>query len=161
VAVIPKVEEEIKSKNLFSLADFKKIMEDQKAHVVVTQLGNEKILTVDSIQDAEIQGYRIYYSPETYKITKMVIGMLRLSPLDDETDQQNIGKDTSEESNDENEIEFEGYTYYLELDYSVIKPFMPESGIFNPERKFLNIDGKKISLTAEFREYELFNSDEK
>ena len=162
VAVIPRVSEKIKKKDIFSMADFRKIIEEQKANIKVTRLGNEKILTIDSIQDADIQGYRIYYSPQTYKISKILVGMVRLAPIDDEGNvgQQKTDVDTDEETGVTGEDEADGYTYYLEINYSVINSLSLQAGGFNPENKFVKIDGKKIELTPEFKEYELFNSDE-
>jgi hypothetical protein len=159
IAVTPKISARKKNKDLFSLADFRKIIEDQKANIKVTLLGNEKILTIDNIQDPEIQGYRIYYSPETYKISKMLIGMIRLSPLDDEsiTKQENTDESNNSESKTGDEID--GYTYYLEINYSVIKPLSLFPGMFNPENEFVKIEGKKIELTSKYKEYQLFNSD--
>jgi hypothetical protein len=162
VAVVPKITEKVKSKDLFNLSDFKKIIEEQKANIKVTQLGNEKILTVDSIQSPDIQGYRIYYSPQTYRISKMLIGMSRLSPLIDESDdsQKKTKEITEEETVITDEDEIEEYYYYLEISYSLATPLSLRQGEFNPENKFVKIDGKKIELTSEFKEYELFNSDE-
>jgi hypothetical protein len=165
VAVASKITERTKSKDLFSLADFRKILEEQKANIKVTQLGNEKILTIDSIQDPDIQGYRIYYSPQTYKVSKMIVGMLRFSPLDDEPGEEDIKKtedipkeETGTEGEQKDQAGVEGYFYYVEINYSVISPLSLRPGAFNPENKFVKIDGKKIELTAEFKEYELFNS---
>ncbi len=162
VAVVPKITEKIKNKDLFNLSDFKKMIEEQKANIKVTQLGNEKILTVDSIQSPDIQGYRIYYSPQTYRISKMLIGMSRLSPLIDESDvsQKKTEEITQQETVITDEDEIEEYYYYLEINYSVITALSLHQGEFNPENKFVKIDGKKIELTAEFKEYQLFNSDE-
>jgi len=161
VAVVPKISQKTKSKDLFNIVDFRKIIEEQGANIKVTQLGNQKILTIDSIQDADIQGYRIYYSPDTYKISKMLIGMVRLSPLEGESDirEENNDELTNEEKTKENDDAVEGYTYYLEINYSVITPLLLQPGEFNPEEKFVKIDGKKIELAPAFKQYELFNSD--
>ena len=159
IAVTPKITTKTKKKGLLNLSDFKKILEEQNANTKVTRRGNEKILTIDSIQDPDIQGYRIYYSPETYKISRIFIGMVRLSPLDDgsvaEDDQHN-----KPQTNESDEDKIQGYYYYLEINYSMVKPLSLHAGEFNPENKFVRIDGKKIELTREFKEYRLYNSEE-
>jgi hypothetical protein len=160
IAVVPKKIQR-KAGDLFSMADFKKIFQEQKANIKVTQLGNEKILTVDSVQDPQIQGYRIYYSPQTYRINKILIGMARLSPLDDEVNQGDQTKgELPNDADDDDSTGIDEYYYYLEINYLVVNPISIQSGTFNPENKFVKIDGKKIELTPEFKEYELLNSDE-
>jgi len=165
VAVVPKMAEKIKNKDLFSLAGFKKIIEEQKANIKVTRAGNEKILTLDSIQDPDIQGYRIYYSPQTYQVRKMLIGMVRLTPLDEgsESGQKSNDEKKKEKAKEGEENEDEGidtYYYFVEINYQLIKPLSLHAGEFNPENKFVKINGNQIGLTREFEKYRLFNSEE-
>jgi len=153
IGVSPKLTAKKKPKNIFNLADFKNLFVRQNARIRVTQLGDEKILTVDSIQDPQIQGYSIYYSPKSYAIHKMLVGMLRLAPLDDESLSMSIEDSTSGNA-------INSYVYYLEINYSVAKPLSLDAGDFNPESKFVTIEGKKIELTPEFKDFKLFNSDQ-
>jgi hypothetical protein len=159
IAVTPKITSKAKNKELLNLSDFKKILQEQNANTKVTRRGNEKVLTIDSIQDPDIQGYRIYYSPETYKINRILIGMVRLSPMEDEASAGKI-QDDSSGTNSPGADEIDGYYYYLEINYSTMKPLSLHAGGFNPENKFVRIDGKKIELTPEFKEYRLYNSEE-
>jgi len=159
IAVASKVTREKRSKDLLSLDAFREMIEQQKANIKVTKLGDEKILTVDGILDPQIQGYRIFYSPGTYKIHKMLIGMLRLSPLDTDSGKNDNQQDNKEEKNLVDAGNAQAYVYYLEIDYSAAKQLSLQRGDFNPEKRFVNIEGKNISLTPEFKGYELFNSE--
>jgi hypothetical protein len=159
IAVAPKHTAKKKHHDFLDLADFRKIMEQQKANITVTKRGEEKILTIDSLQDPDIQGYRIYYSPGTYQINKVLVGMVRLYSLDEESDNEQI-KEKPKYKNPDNMDEVNEYVYYLEINYSVTKPLLLKPGEFNPENKFVRIDGKKIELAPEFKAYELFNSDQ-
>jgi hypothetical protein len=94
-----------KMSGIFNIADFRKMIEEQKASAKVTEAGGVKMLTLENIQDPQIQAYRIYYDPVTYSISKILIGMVRLEPLEEK----------------ENEVKEEGvfaYNYYMELSYS-------------------------------------------
>lgn len=164
ISVSPKITASVRKKDLLSITDLKNIIEQQNANVTVTRLGDEKILTIDSIQDADIQGYRIYYSPETYMISKIIVGMVRLYSLDDESageEKKDAPVVTETNTEEEADGEIEGYYYYLEINYSVIKPLSLQEGEFNPEKKFIRIEGKKLELAPEFAGYQLFNTDEK
>lgn len=154
---------------LFGIEEFKKIMEEQKADAKVTQLGDQKILTIDNIQDPSIQGYRIYYSPSTYRISKMLIGMLRLSPLDDGEESvtadnpDNTEKEVSSDDNntkettDEDEIEIDTYTYYMEIIYTDTKSLSLQGKNFVPENKFFKMNKGQIELMPAYMDYEILN----
>lgn len=144
---------EKRQNKLFDIKEFKKIMLEQNAHARVTVLGNEKILTIDNIQDPTIQGYRIYYSPQTYRVHKMLIGMLRLSPLDEET--SNNEQDTGADDYTINE-----YYYYLEVVFTETEMLNVNEKEFNPENKFIRIDKKNMELMPGFTEYQLQNAAE-
>jgi hypothetical protein len=160
IAVAPKIGKQQRA-DLFNLKDFKKILEQQKANVKVTQLGDEKMLTIDSIQDPNIQGYRIYYSPTSYKIRKILIGMLRLNSLDEEPEEDANKLQAGDKSvKPEDQEGVDVYYYYLEINYSEIKALSLHEGEFNPEKKFLKTVGKKIELTDAFEGYQFFNSEE-
>jgi hypothetical protein len=148
---------------LFNLSDFKKILEQKGAEAKVTQVADEKIITVDNIQDPSIQGYRIFYSPSTYQVRKMEIGMVRLSSLDDnENDRretQTKAKDQNNKVIEENN-ELTTYTYFLEVNYTKIKPLTLEKGAFTPENKFITITNNKIQLMPAYSDYSLLNTGE-
>jgi hypothetical protein len=162
-------EEKNNKQSFFSINEFKKLMEERKASAKVTQLGDQKILTIDNIEDPAIQGYSIYYSPETYRIQKILIGMVRLSPLEDGNENytdENItaGEDenknpentkTQEQASDTAQAEINGYYYYLEINYTNIKPLSLKEKEFNPENKFLQITKDKVELTKDYADYEL------
>jgi len=163
-----------KKEDFFNIRQFKKLMVEQKVTAKVTQLGDEKILTIENIQDPMIQGYRIYYSPINHKITKMLIGMLRLSPLEDENGEinENDKSDNSdnnisnrqadnqgqEKNNADDEPEVNGYYYYVEIIYSTAKPLTMDQQGFNPENKYIRFVNGKVELAKEYQDYELSNS---
>src|SRR5689334_11217708 len=70
-----------KKTSLLDMHSLKEILEKQVGEVTITMNEKEKILTVNNIKDPVIQGYQVFYDPETYRIKKMVIGMVRLNPL--------------------------------------------------------------------------------
>lgn len=156
-----------KKSEFFNIRDFKNLMEEQKATAKVTQLGTEKILTIENIQDPQIQGYRIYYDPQTFRITKMLIGMVRVSPLEDDDTGNGIeeipgNKDegkaaATEEATDESEDEeaVDTYTYYVEISYTEANVLNVTKETFKPESRFISITGNKITLTKAFTGYHL------
>ncbi len=157
------------SSQLFDMKEFKKIMEEQKANAMVTQSGDEKMITIDNIQHPQIQGYRIYYDPQTYKISKMLIGVLRLSPLSN--DDENLTEETAasnekdikeEEKNDtanEEETEIDTYSYYVEIIYKESR-ILDGKKEFDPVKKFLKIGKEKIELQPAFSTYQLLSASE-
>jgi hypothetical protein len=150
---------------LFNPTEFKKLAEQKGAATKVTQAGGEKIITIDSIQDPQIQGYRIYYSPSTYQIHKIEIGMVRLSPVDgdeDNSDQEQTSKPSvdSKDQNKEDDSEPGAYTYLLEVTYSSIKSLSLRKDEFNPENKFITVTKNNIQLTPAYSNYTLLNSGE-
>ena len=166
IAVAPQQSSDKKTV-FFDINEFKKMLEDQKAKASVTQLGNEKIITIDSIQNPSVQAYRIYYDPTTYSINKLLVGMLRLSPLEsDEINSisepvydkvnDNAGEEQQQKSmSATDEIEVDTYTYYVEIVYSRIEKKPMSLKDFNPEEKFIRRKGKRFELTEAFANYEL------
>lgn len=146
-----------KTNKAFDIRAFKNVMEKGKAHALVTRDGKDKILTIDNIGDADIQGYRIYYSPETYRIHKMLIGMARLSPLEDEDENEN-GDEEKENVNKSDEEEITSYYYYLEVLFTQVQPLALHKKDFNPENKFIQVLNGGITLTPAFKEYQLLNT---
>ncbi|MEQ1676015.1 MAG: hypothetical protein ABL876_04920 [Chitinophagaceae bacterium] len=156
--------EQGKKGEFFSIRDFKKLMVEQKATAKVTQLGIEKILTIENIQDPQIQGYRIYYNPQTFRITRMLIGMIRVSPLEDDAAENGIeeipgGKDDgkAEDVTDQSEEEetIDTYTYYVEINYTEANVLNVTKETFKPESRFITIAGSKMTLAKEFSDYHL------
>jgi hypothetical protein len=154
-----------KNTKLFDIDKFKEMMEKTKAEAKVTQLGNQKILTIENIDDPQIQGYRIYYDPGTYQVSKMLIGMLRLSPLNE--DDEGIDKIPEADNNTKNtqsnldqtiEDEIETYTYYVEITYGELKILSISEEAFHPESKFITIAKNRIELTPAFSKYELLDN---
>ena len=157
---------ENKINKFFDIKEFKKMMEERKAKLKVTQSGEQKLLTVEDIEDPQVQGYRIYYDPETYKINKILIGMLRLSPIsgDEEGADESPGSSDNkteskkEETDPENDLEIETYTYYLEIIYSEMKILGEKEDSFHPENKFIVKTKDKFELTPAFNKYQLINN---
>lgn len=143
---------------LFDIDAFAKAMKAQHAYALVTQSGNEKMLTIDSIQDATVQGYRIYYDPATYKISKMLIGMQRLSPLDEEQiSEESSGDMENDTSTGDDEIVVETYDYYLEIIYMESQPLVFAKDQFNPAGKFIEWADKTALVKPRYKNYELIN----
>lgn len=149
-----------KANKPFDIRTFKKIMEKATANAIVTQQGEEKIITIDHIGDPDIQGYRIYYSPKTYQIIKMLIGMLRLSPLEEdeaeniaETQQTDNSKNTGDNSDGINT-----YYYFLQVEFSDIKYLSTKEKDFSPENKFIQLNNDTIKLTPAYNQYQLLNT---
>jgi hypothetical protein len=170
ISVAPVMSAREKPKKFFDITEFKKILEEQKADAKVTQLGEQKILTIENIQDPQIQGYRIYYDPLTYRISKMLIGMVRLSPLshdeggieelptaiDEKEETVNTGPNTEETG----EEEIETYTYYMEIIYSEMKVMGIKEAAFHPENRFFVRSKNKIELTPAYSSYQLISNGE-
>lgn len=155
-----------KTQQIFDIGEFKKLMEERKTDAKVTQLGNEKILTIENIQDPQVQGYRIYYDPQTFRISKMLIGILRLSPLvegdadgiedmtaDTEADKSETGNTTAEEDDPEEVIDT--YTYYLEIIYTETGILNVTEETFHPENKFIRTNNEKVELREPYKNYQL------
>lgn len=135
--------------NIFDVRAFREIVEQKKVNALVTQLGEEKVITIDSIPDENIQGYRIYYSPETYRINKMLVGMVRLTPLENEEEDVNTPVE---------EGEVPEYYYYLEVSFDTVNKLSLNERSFQPERKFIRISDGKIELAPEASGYQLLNT---
>ena len=156
----------IEQQKLFDIGEFKKLMEKTNAKAKVTQLGDQKILTIENIADPQIQGYRIYYNPDSYQVSKMLIGMLRLSPLTDdeggieEAPDASTNKINDQENNSEEpaEDEIETYTYYLEIIYDEMKVLNVSEKTFRPESKFIIKKDNKIELMPAFSKYQFINN---
>lgn len=152
---------------LFNTEAIKKLLLERKAQAKVTRSNTEKIITIDSIQDPQFQGYRIYYSPETYRIRKIEIGMLRFSPLQVGDADSDGEQETTDESADaeaptttKEEREEEGldtFVYFLEIRYTDAQPLRSEA--FNPEKKFIQTVNNTIQLTPAYQEYTLVNAE--
>ncbi len=157
-----------RSTKLFDIEEFRKLMQAQFARAEVTQAGSEKVLTIDSIQHPQIQGYRIYYDPQTHAINKMLIGMIRLSPLEEETqlsdEQENTSQNSepvTEQTGEErtgDETEIDGYSYYVEINYKETRLLSKDD--FKPLLKFIVTDSKSIKLQPAYSSYQLIRMSE-
>ena len=158
-----------RQKEFFNLRDFRKNMDERKAEAKVRQLDSLKILTIDHIEDPAIQGYRIYYDPITYRIQKMLIGVLRLSPLNDDQENGNVNEvignktgddnsDDQEKSTGEDEGTIKGYCYYLEINYKKAKILSLTESDFNPEEKFISISANGAEIKPAFSNYEFVSA---
>lgn len=143
-------------KMIFNPEDFKKILEQKSGIAKVTKEENEKIITIDSIQDASIQGYRIHYDPSTYRVNKLEIGMVRLNSLSDGED----GNEQEQKVTSEQNEEVPTYTYLLEVNYEKVIPLSLKKEGFHPENKFININKNIIQLAPAYSNYSLINAGE-
>jgi hypothetical protein len=144
----------------FDISGIKKIIDARQANVAVTEIGNEKILTIDSIQGQQIQGYKIYYSPVTYRISKVLIGVHTLSSLET-GEQENVAEEENENTDKEEESEIneeeDGFFYYLEVNYESIQQLSLTQEIFKPENKFIEKVSGAVALKEKYKEYEFIN----
>lgn len=158
------LDDQQKSLPLFDMDLFRKMMEEQKANMLVTEQGNEKILTVDSIQHPQIQGYRIYYDPQSYKIHRMVIGMLRLSSLDDQEqadaeDAKAAGEKDDIAGSQNQEGAPDIYTYYVDITYKETEA-ASGSGDELPLSRFFKKTGDHFELNERYKNYQFINTEE-
>lgn len=146
-----------KQNSLFDPTAFRKILEERSAMVKVTQQGDLKIITVDSIQDPKVQGYRIYYNPTTYKVKKMEIGMVRLNSVDDGED---VNQNLQQSPDDDTPGDASLFTYFLEINYDESRLLSVTKEDFHPESKFIKISQNNIQLTPAYSNYSLTNAGE-
>ncbi len=146
-----------KKEDLFNIGRFKELMAERKAEAKVTMLDGQKVLTIENIIDQQIQGYQVYYSPENYQVSKMLVGMLRLTPLTEgETLPGEQDREPDTDSEDETVDSFsEPYTYYMEIIYTSSKPLGLTKKTFRPEDRFIRVNKNKIELMPAFGHYEL------
>jgi hypothetical protein len=156
VAIVQKAP--IATAQLFDLRGFKKAMEDKKAVVKVLTQGGQKILSVDQIEDPTIQAYRIYYSPATFQVKKIEIGMSRLSSIDG--DEQGIPAENVRKEKQDEEPTMQEYVYYLEIDYTSIQTLSLKKEDFHPEGQIIERTNNHIQLTPAFSQYNLVNGGE-
>ena len=145
-----------KPDGLFDVNEFRKLLDESHAKAVVTKRGNEKVLTIDSIQHPVIQGYRIYYNPVTYKIHRMLIGMARPFSLDDETGKESNTEEEISAGEDMTEISM--FFYYLQLDFSSTEKLSLRKDGFNPENKFVKKEKNTFTVMPAFKDYDFMNS---
>lgn len=154
--------EKYKPRKFFDIAEFKKTMKEYQAEARVSREGHLKVLTVENIQDPQMQGYKIYYDPNNYQITKLLVGMLRLTPLNDEegslaetedqTKSNALDESGSQDSDEEGIIT---YTYYIEMTYAQRKEMGIRWKDYYPERKFIIQEKNGVLLTPAYSEYQL------
>ena len=156
----------IQESNLFSdkqFLDFKKfkeLLQNKEAQLNVSKLGEEKVLTVDNVQDPIIQGYRIFYHPDTYRVSKIEIGMVRTQALPEETE-PGKAEDTSESIIEPKEDDTPSlFTYFLEIEFAEIRELAISIDNFFPERKFIEQTGNEVQLTPAYAGYTLVGTGE-
>jgi len=136
---------------LINFASFKELLKEKAGEVKVSSDGTQRILTVNNIQDPSIQGYQIYYDPVDYSIKKMIIGMIRLSPIEpaegNGTEVDSTGGDS----------DVEGYSYNLEVYYDVRQKKEPKGLDKNPEDQFVQRSGSSYILNKNFSDYRFLN----
>ena len=143
-------------RKVFDIRGFKKLLEKGGAHALVTQNGTEKILTIDHIADPDIQGYRIYYSPQNYQVHRMLIGMLRLYSINDESDETDTPQGATGNSSDS---VVTTYSYYLDVLFSQVQHLSLQENQFNPENKFVTaVSDTGVVLSPAYKGYQILNT---
>jgi hypothetical protein len=146
-----------KNNGILSMEDLKKMLQERSKEIKITQSGDTKILTVNDIQDPSIQGYQVFYDPVTYQVKKMVLGMIRLNPLD-ENDRVALNEtEKTSPDKDSEEMEIEAYAYRLEILYDKIEKTRISEQEFRPEQKFIRFNNNKPELQPAFSDYRLLN----
>lgn len=154
-AVIPSSK---KQKNFLDMEQFRQVMKAGKANAKVTRSGAEKVITVDNLQDPVVQGYQVFYDPASYRINKIIIGMIRFEPLESTTENTSPATGASKnEDIDMEENEVTGYSYMLEIIYEKTDRVTIDADAFHPESKFIRIVGKEIQLADNYKNYQLAN----
>jgi hypothetical protein len=147
-----------KDKGMMDFEKFKDIMSNTNVDAEVTQTGTEKVITVNNLPDPTIQGYQVFYDPITYKVHKIIVGMIRLTPLDQLEGglQSELGTVPEEGLNDgDDESTVKGYSYKLEIIYETNEVTRGNESTFHPEKKFIIITGNHIDPTEAFKNYQL------
>lgn len=162
IALTQKAKAEVKTAP-FNVEAFQKLLDQRQAKIKLSQLDTVRILTIDHILDPVIQGYRVYYSPHTFQIRKIEIGMARLSAVSNEKE-DNTNADSDQNINgtaprEENEEAIQTYTYYMEIEYKQVSKSTGKEESFLPENKFINSTHHIIQLTDAFKNYTLLNAE--
>lgn len=157
IAVSPVTISKDRSAGILGMEEFKKMIGQKSKGAKITQSGEEKILTINDIQDPSIQGYQVYYDPKTYQIKKMLIGMIRLSPLEETVIEPFPVESEGDEKEDTEVNEISVYAYYLEVLYDKVEKSPSSEKDFKPEQKFIRFENKKPILQPAFSSYRLVN----
>lgn len=149
-----------KQTQFFDIAAFAKIMKETNAAAEVTQLGEDKILTVKNIKDPSVQGYTIYYSPADYHIKKIVLEIWQLAPLQETAvNSLSDNNSTQDNPNDTDKVNSEtdanGHYYHLEISYSGVDT--SKSTRLATQNKYIQVINNKVELAPQYLGYELIN----
>lgn len=148
---------EQKPAGLPGIKDLKKVLEQKSEEVKITQTADSKVLTVNNIQDPSIQGYQVFYDPVSYRIKKILLGMIRLSPLQ-ETITGSGNQDASDiQENTSSQDGLEAYAYYLEIKFDNTEVRAAGNETFKPEDKFIQFINNKAELQPAYSGYRLLN----
>ncbi|MGV3768135.1 MAG: hypothetical protein ACO1NW_18530 [Chitinophagaceae bacterium] len=121
------------------LSVFRKLMEQREADLRVTKLGDKKILTIDNIADPSIQGYRIYYDPNSYEVTNMLIGMMRAFSIEEKEDALSPGE----------------YCYYLDVVFEKNEIIGMEKSKFLPIERIVRKENGQWMLAPKYKDFQL------
>lgn len=157
IAVSPVTISKDRSEGILGMEEFKKIIGQKSKGAKIMQNGEEKILTINNIQDPSIQGYQVYYDPKTYQVKKMLIGMIRMSPLEETAIEPLPVESEGDEKVDTEVNEISVYAYYLEVLYDKVEKTPSSEKDFKPEQKFIRFENKKPILQPAFSSYRLLN----
>ncbi|HEV7782328.1 MAG TPA: hypothetical protein VGO58_13735 [Chitinophagaceae bacterium] len=155
MSLAPVLQSTAKQESILDMKKFREMMEAGKATAKVTQNGADKIITVNNVQDPAVQGYQVFYDPASYRIRKIVIGMIRFEPLDAVTENANAA--SVKEETELDEMEIAGYSYVLEILYEKTSLIPTGKNDFNPENKFIRIDGDHYRPVEAYKNYQLAN----
>jgi hypothetical protein len=90
----------------------------------------------------------------------MIVGMMRLSPLDDDAAEVTPQKNDEMQEKDTQDLELStinAYTYYLEIIYQESHPLTLLDGKFRPSAKILKINKDVVELQSAYKDYQLIN----
>lgn len=154
---------------LFNIDTLKSIAKKEGATMAVRKLNDEKILVVNG-GTGEVQGYRLYYSPGTFKINRVVMLIATVNNYGAEQE-ENDGETASGKENettgdksetattdtsliDGNDLGINLYTYRMEITYRSTVMTDPKPD-YHPSRQFISVINKRVELAQSFRDYEI------
>lgn len=161
----------------FDIEKLKKLLSDNEASARVLQNGNQKILVVNNIIYEDIANYKIYYDPDTYRVSKIIMEMSTTDDFNPDDSDADSAKSAGENKTENDEVSDEAETntqsqqmdsltenaipgiqfndYTVEINYVQEKQLPPTAN--DPVKKYVTIKDKMIMLTDQFKNYELIN----
>jgi hypothetical protein len=164
IMAITKLENNPLAEKAFDIEKLKKLMSEQKASAKVLQNKDQNIIVVDNINYDDIASYKLYYSPKSYQVIKIVLVMSSPFQLDDndkptvsndinKSDKQNT--DTGIDTSAVDQLLIPGVNLYtVEINYANEKVYQENT---DHVKRYVVFRNKNIYTTEQYKNYELLN----